>query len=67
MEGFRDLISDLKLVDIPTNNGMFTWNNQWGGQHQGASCLDIFLVTEGLINRDIFFEASIIPGLGSDH
>lgn len=26
MEGFRDVQMELRLVDIPTINGKFTWN-----------------------------------------
>ena len=40
MELFRDLLTDLKLVDIPTVNGIFTWNNRRGEIHQITSRLD---------------------------
>lgn len=67
MESFRDLLNDLRLVDIPTENGIFTWNNRRGETHQIASRLDHFLVSEDLITLDVHFEASILPSLGSDH
>ena len=33
MELFRDLITDLMLVDIPTVNSKYTWNNRRGVAH----------------------------------
>eukprot|EP00253_Pinus_taeda_P003073 PITA_03073 len=67
MEKFNDLIDDLRLVDIQTINGICTWNNRRGGKNQIASRLDRFLVSEGIMNKDIFIEAKIMPSLGSDH
>lgn len=66
MERFRDLQVNLKMVDIPTINGKYTWNNRRGGSRQIASRLDRFLATEHFIGKDIFYEASILPCLGSD-
>jgi len=57
MERFRDLQVELKMVDIPTINGKYTWNNRRGGSRQIASRLDIFLATEHFIGKDIFYEA----------
>lgn len=67
MERFRDLQTELRMVDIPTINGKFTWNNRRGGNTQIASMLDIFLASEKLIGKDIFYEAYILPSIGSDH
>lgn len=67
MEDFNELITDLRLVDIATTNGVFTWNNRRGGKNQIASKLDRFLLSEQTLNRDVFIEAKILPGLGSDH
>jgi len=67
MDIFITLIVDLKLLDIPTINGISTWNNQRGRAHQIASRLDIFFFSEDLISKDIFFKASIMPCLGSYH
>ena len=67
MERFRDLQEELKLVDIPTINGKYTWNNQRGGSRQIASRLDKFLATEHFIGKDIFYEETILPCLGSNH
>lgn len=67
MELFNDMIESLRLVDIPTINGIFTWNNRRGGKNQIASRLDRFLVSETIMNRDVFIEAKIMPSLGFDH
>jgi exonuclease III len=42
---FRELLHDLRLVDIPTVNGQYTWNNRRGERHQVASRLDQFLAS----------------------
>jgi len=67
MERFKDVQIDLSLVDIPTINENFTWNNRRGGNKQIASRLDRFLVSEHIIGMDIFYEASILPSIGSNH
>ena len=67
MQDFTDLITDMNLVDVQTTNGKFTWNNRRGGIHQIASRLDRYLVSEDFVSLDIFYEASIMPFLGSDH
>jgi len=67
MEDFNELITEQRLVDIPTTNGVFTWNNRRGGRNQIASRLDSFLLSEQILNHDVFIETKILPGLGSDH
>eukprot|EP00253_Pinus_taeda_P023512 PITA_23512 len=67
MDKFNEMIEDLRLVDIQTINGICTWNNRTGGENQIASRLDRFLVSEAVMNKDVFVEAKIIPSLGSDH
>eukprot|EP00253_Pinus_taeda_P003198 PITA_03198 len=49
MERFRDVQMELRVVDIPTINGKFTWNNRRGGAKQIASRLDKFLFFEHII------------------
>ena len=56
MELFRDLLTDLRLVDIPIVNGKFTWNNRHGERHQIASSLDRFLASEALVSLDVYYE-----------
>eukprot|EP00253_Pinus_taeda_P028344 PITA_28344 len=67
MEEFNELITEQRLVDIPTTNDVFTWNNRRGGKNQIASRLDRFLLSKQILNRDVFIETKILPGLGSDH
>lgn len=64
---FHDLLNDIHLVDIPTVNGKYTWNNHRGERHQIALRLDRFLATEALVSLDMYYEAGILPTLGSDH
>ena len=67
MEAFSEMLTEQRLVDIPTINGVYTWNNQRGGKNQIASRLDRFLVSEQILKRDVFIEAKSLPALGSDH
>lgn len=67
MEMFSEMINEQRLVDILTINGVYTWNNRRGGKNQIASRLGRFLVSESIMNRDVFIEAKIMPTLGSDH
>eukprot|EP00253_Pinus_taeda_P033811 PITA_33811 len=67
MDSFNDLIEELRLVDIQSINGVYTWNNIRGGKNQIASRLDRFLVSEAIMKMDVFVEAKILPSLGSDH
>eukprot|EP00253_Pinus_taeda_P033060 PITA_33060 len=67
MSMFNDMIDELRLVDIQTINKICTWNNRRGGKNQIASRLDHFLVSEPVMNKDVFVEAKIMPCLGSDH
>lgn len=67
MEEFNEVITEHRLFDIPTTNGVFTWNNRRGGKSQIASRLYRFLLSEQILNRDVFIETKILPGLGSDH
>ena len=64
---FKTLINHLKLVDIVNNNGTFTWSNRRSGNQHVACRLDLFLVTEELIERDLCMESLILPKVGSDH
>eukprot|EP00253_Pinus_taeda_P017271 PITA_17271 len=64
---FNDMIDELRLVDIQTINGICTWNNRRGGKNQIASRLDRFLVSEPVMNKDVFVEEKIMPCLGSNH
>ena len=66
-ERFSNLIHQLKLVDIRTTNGLFTWNNKRIGEHAVASRLDRFLLSESIVTTGGEHHALIIPTVGSDH
>ena len=66
-EEFNTFIAESKLIDIPTVNGLHTWNNKQGGNRQIASRLDRFLMSESILLQNIDMEASILPIRGSDH
>eukprot|EP00253_Pinus_taeda_P025821 PITA_25821 len=57
----------MKLVDVETNNGLFTWNNKRGGESQVASKLDRFIISEDLMLLEKEIAASVLPVGGSDH
>jgi hypothetical protein len=61
------LPEQLKLVDIETSNGIFTWSNRRSGSQHVACRLDCFLVTEHLLERDLCIESFILPQIGSDY
>ena len=60
MVGFSETITNLRLEDIDTINGI-------GGIHQIACHLDRFLISEQLMSKYIFIEAVILPYMGSNH
>ena len=49
---FCQLIQDLKLVDLETNNGIYTWNKKRVGKNQIASRLDRYLLFENLMQKN---------------
>lgn len=64
---FHNFITNMKLVDMETNNEIFTWNNKRGGPTQVASKLDRFLISEELLLMGSSLNALILPFGGSDH
>ena len=66
-ESFKDLIQLLKSLDIDTINGMLTWNNRSGGDHQITSRLDWFLLSINIMTQSMLIEASILLCVGLDH
>ena len=55
------------LVDIPTNNGKFTWNNKRKDFTYIAERLDRFLIKGALSDFIFNIHSSILPIAGSDH
>jgi exonuclease III len=56
---FRTLIDQLKLIDIETRNGFFTWSNQRSGNQHVARRLDHILISESIMLDDPVLEANI--------
>eukprot|EP00253_Pinus_taeda_P026964 PITA_26964 len=63
----KDFIQNNWLINLPSNNGVFTWNNTQGGSLQIASWFDRFLLSNNAIHFGGDFAASILPFTGSDH
>eukprot|EP00253_Pinus_taeda_P031319 PITA_31319 len=62
-----DFIQNNWLIDLPFNNGIFTWNNKQAESFQIASRLDRFLLSDNAIHLVGDFAASIFPFTGSNH
>lgn len=67
VEAFNTFIDTSKLIDVPTINGLYTWNNQQGGNRQVAFRLDRFLISESIMLKNLDMEANILPIGESDH
>lgn len=63
----KDFIQNNWLVDLPSNNGIFTWNNKRVGSQQIDSRLHRFLISDNATHLGGEFIASILPVSGSDH
>eukprot|EP00253_Pinus_taeda_P022907 PITA_22907 len=64
---FQNFLTDMKLVDMETSNGIFTWNNKRGGSTQVASKLDRFIISEELLLMGSSLTVFILPFGGLDH
>jgi hypothetical protein len=64
---FISLIDQLKIIDIETKNGFFTWSNWRSRPKHVARRLDCFLISESIMLDDLVFEANILPKSGSYH
>ena len=64
---FQTFIDNMKLVDIDSSNGLFTWNNKRGGESQVTSKLDRFMILEDLMLIDKEMVVRIRPFGGLDH
>eukprot|EP00253_Pinus_taeda_P015092 PITA_15092 len=63
----KNFIQNNWLIDLPFNNGVFTWNNKRADPYQIASRLDRFLLSHNAIHLGGDISASILPLIGSDH
>lgn len=64
---FQKFLNNLRLVDLETVNGTFTWNNKMGRSSQVASKLDRFIISKNLFLFRPNLNAFILPFGGSDH
>ena len=63
----KDFIQNNWMIDLPTENGLFTWSNKRAEPMQVASRLDRFLISDNAVHLGGEFTASILPYSGSDH
>ena len=64
---FNDIINNLELIDVRTNNDTFTWNNK-RTRDRGIACrLDRFLVSESIMKNEGELKAPVLPLAGFDH
>ncbi|MBA0812641.1 hypothetical protein Gohar_026588, partial [Gossypium harknessii] len=59
MDGFRDILEELSLVDVKIGNGWFTWSNNREGANHVKERLDRFLVSEDLIENLPFISTNV--------
>ena len=64
---FNNLIETIKLLDIPSNNGTYTWNNRRENFTYIEKKLDRFFLKGELRNTDRDLESTILPIAGSYH
>lgn len=64
---FKDFLTNMRLVDMDTINGIFTWKNKRGGTSQVASRLDRFIISKYLLLTSCIMTAFILPFGGSNH
>lgn len=64
---FKVYIQQNRLIDLPFDNDIFTWNNKRYGSQQIASRLDSFLISDNFIHLGGDICASILHVAGSDH
>ncbi len=64
---FQYFMDTMKLVNIDSSNGLFTWNNRRGGESLVALKLDRFIISEDLMINNKEMETIILPFGGSDH
>lgn len=64
---FKLWIDKLSLLEIPLNNGIFTWNNRRNEDNYIAEKLDRFFIAGNISFYNKDFQSSILPFAGSDH
>ena len=64
---FKLWIDKNSLLEIPLNNGIYTWNNRRKDKEYIAEKLDRFFFIGNLTDYNKEFQSSILPFAGSDH
>ena len=64
---FNKFIDEVKLVDIRSTNGLFTWKNKRSGERHIASRFDRFLVSESVLAGRGDIGATVLPATRLDH
>jgi len=66
-KSFGELIENLILVDVPSRNGIFTWNKKIGKENRIAVYLDRFLLLEKYFIEKQGLLVEVLPFQGSYH
>ena len=53
---FSNLLLELKLIDLDPQNLKPTWTNRWVGEERIAKRLEIFLMTEDILEEEFMFK-----------
>ncbi|KAK5802521.1 hypothetical protein PVK06_030121 [Gossypium arboreum] len=67
MEDFREVVDELSMVHLKTDNGWFTWVNNRDGMALVKERLDRFLMSANDVARFPFMETKVIRQSTSDH
>eukprot|EP00253_Pinus_taeda_P023598 PITA_23598 len=66
-DSLENIIQTHNLVDIPPQNGKYTWSNKRIGNNNIKERLDRILVQEGIVASFPIIKSKIIQGSASDH
>ncbi|KAK8314602.1 hypothetical protein V6Z11_D01G181600 [Gossypium hirsutum] len=67
VEDFREIVHELSMVDLKTDNGWFTWVNKREGLAMVKERLDHFLISAQDVNSFPFMETKVLRQSSSDH
>ena len=66
-DALENIIQTHSLVDIPPQNGRFTWSNKRTGKNNIKERLDRIMVQEGIMANCSRIQSTILQGYISDH
>ncbi|PPD69892.1 hypothetical protein GOBAR_DD33229 [Gossypium barbadense] len=67
MDEFGDILEELGLRDVKTNNGWFTWSNNREGNRLVKERLDRFVVSDDIMEKMPFIASYVVRQSKSDH